>query len=184
MSRPFPWQPLLWGGPHETLLCPAMGWQLVCPLSMVSNDICGVGRTYLMPPSLCMKPASACVTPSSFRTALTSLMPLVIPAPGTVHSSLTPVLPGVNANTGLPHLLLGTQSSQLPALVQEVRTLPFTLVGGKRPVARLPEGNYWGALFVSLILQSWAQTQVQSMLLATCSPILLDLWTIALTKGF
>lgn len=144
MSRPFPWQPLLWGGPHETLLCPAMGWQLVCPLSIVSNDICGVGRPYLMPPSLCMKPASACVIPSSFRTALTSLMPLVIPAPGTVHSSLTPVLPGVNANTGLPHLLLGTQSSQLPALVQEVRTLPFTLVGGKRPVARLPEGNYWG----------------------------------------
>lgn len=66
MSRHFFWQPLLWGGPHGALLCPAaMGWLLVCPLSMVSNGICGVGRPYLMPPTLCTKPASACVIPSS-----------------------------------------------------------------------------------------------------------------------
>lgn len=73
-------------------------------------------------------------------------MLLIIPAPGPVHSGLTPALPGVNANTGLPHLLLWDPelSAASPWRVQEVRTLPFTLVGGKRPVARLPEGNYWG----------------------------------------
>lgn len=84
-----------------TVLCFAMEWLLICPLSMFSNDICGVGRSYLMPLPLCVKPGSARV-PSSFTDAPMIPMPLVFLAPGTIHSSLTLALPGVNTNSGLP----------------------------------------------------------------------------------
>lgn len=90
---------LLWNGMAAYL----------CPLSMFSNGICGVSRFYLMSLPLCVKPGTTCVTPSSIRVALMLPMAFIWLGPGTMPSAL------YWPNTGLPYLLIGTQSSQLPA---------------------------------------------------------------------